>query len=100
MRYEIDPVTYAISIFDDGATIPFHYQPDYPNGDQFDTFEEAESWAQASIAAHQPEATHHAPIGKNVAPHPIVDEATESLKLKLKSLGLTDDEIFVLSRIR
>ena len=66
MRYEINPETFAISIFNDGETVPFQYQPDYPNLDKFDSYEEAEAWAIASIAAHEPGATHHAPNGKGL----------------------------------
>lgn len=98
MRYEIDPVNFAISIFQDGADVPFQYQPDYPNLDKFDSYEEAEAWAQASIAAHQPGATHHAPNGKGLAPEPLVPPVIESAKAKLEALGLTPEEITALTR--
>jgi len=98
MRYEIDPVNFAISIFQDGADVPFQYQPDYPNLDKFDSYEEAETWAQAAIAAHAPDATHHAPNGKGLAPELIVPSALASAKAKLEALGLTSEEITALTR--
>jgi hypothetical protein len=98
MRYEIDPVNFAISIFENGSDVPFQYQPDYPNLDKFDTYEEAEAWAQASIAAHALDATHYAPNGKGLAPEPIVPSAIASGKAKLEALGLTPEEITALTR--
>jgi hypothetical protein len=98
MRYEIDTVTFAISIFNDGADVPFQYQPDYPNLDKFDSYEEAEAWALAAIAAHTPDATHYAPNGKGLAPEPIVPSAVASGKAKLEALGLTPEEITALTR--
>lgn len=68
MRYEIEPGTFAIRIFNGDDTVPFQYQPDYPNGDPFDSEAEAIAWAEASIAAHDPEVLVNAPIGKGVAP--------------------------------
>ena len=68
MRYEIDSVTFAINIFQDKEEVPFQFQPDYPNGDKFDSYEEAEAWALASIAAHDPAVLEYAPNGKSLAP--------------------------------
>ncbi len=69
MNYTIDPVTFAIRIFNDGEDIPFQYQPDYPNGDPFDSYEEAENWAKLSIAAHNPDQPF-APNGKSLPGEP------------------------------
>lgn len=65
MNYTVDPVTFAIRIFNDGESIPFQYQPDYPNGDPFDSVEEASTWAELSIAAHSPDQPY-APNGKGL----------------------------------
>jgi hypothetical protein len=84
MRYEIDTTTFAIKIYQDGETVPFQFQPDYPNGDPFDSFAEAEIWALASIAAHLAGATTYAPMGKNLTPElqtlPIVAIAKRKLE--------------------
>ena len=42
MHYEIDESTYAIKIFDGVNAEPFMFQPHYPNGDSFDSFEHLE----------------------------------------------------------
>jgi len=64
MRYTIDSEN-AVSIFNDGDGIPFWYQPTYPNGDTFDSYEEAEIWAKLAIAAYD-ENEPFAPDGKNL----------------------------------
>ena len=66
MRYTVDETTFAINIYNDGDDIPFHFQPDYPNGDPFDSIEEARAWAEASIASHSAEVLVGPPIGKNI----------------------------------
>lgn len=66
MRYEINPETFAINIYNDGDTVPFQFQPDYPNGDKFDSVEEASQWAELSIAAHSDECLVYAPNGKGL----------------------------------
>ena len=78
MNYTIDPVTFAISIFNDGETVPFQFQPDYPNGDPFDSVAEAEAWAQASIAAHDPACLVWAPNGKGLAGEPKISAANQA----------------------
>jgi hypothetical protein len=64
MRYEIDD-EFAVRIFNDGDTVPFWYQPDYPNEDTFDSREEAETWAKLAIAAYN-ENEPAPPIGKGI----------------------------------
>ena len=102
MRYEIDipENNFAIRIFNDGETVPFQYQPDYPNGDPFDSEAEAAAWAEASIAAHDPAVLVNAPIGKWLAgqakrTQSMIDK--ESAHAKLAALGLTGEEIAALT---
>jgi hypothetical protein len=66
MRYEIDPVTFGITVFD-ANEVPFLVQPDYPNYDKFDSIDEATTWALAFIEAQKPESLYYAPTAKNVA---------------------------------
>ena len=90
MRYTVDSKTFAINIFQDGEDVPFQFQPDYPNGDKFDSVEEASGWAEASIAAHSPEVMQYAPNGKGIKPDIKIDP---SLKEKvLNKLGITAEE--------
>ena len=66
--YEIDTAEngFAIRIFNDGDDVPYQFQPDYPNGDPFDSAAEAATWAEASIAAHDPAVLVNAPSGKGL----------------------------------
>ena len=66
MRYEIDENN-AVRMYNDGDTVPFMYQPDYPNLDKFDTKEEAKAWAELAMSALLDVTAPHAPIGKGIA---------------------------------
>ena len=90
MRYTVDPVNFAINIYHDGADIPFQFQPDYPNGDPFDSVEEASAWAELSIAAHSPDVMEYAPNGKGLEPERKADPNAKAALLA--KLGITADE--------
>lgn len=96
MRYEIDSETYAIKIYNDGDDVPFQFQPDYPNGDKFDSVDEASAWAELSIAAHSDDCLIYAPNGKGLAGEAKPDpKARENL---LAKLGITEAEARILMR--
>lgn len=96
MYYEVNPETFAIKIYNDGEDIPFQFQPDYPNGDKFDSVEEASQWAELSIAAHLPECLIYAPNGKGLQGETKPDpKARENL---LAKLGITEAEARLLWR--
>jgi hypothetical protein len=90
MRYEIDAETFAIKIFNDGENIPFQFQPEYPNGDKFESVGEASAWAELSIAAHSPDVMEYAPNGKGLAPE--VKPSPNAKAALLAKLGITADE--------
>lgn len=92
MHYEIDESTYAIKIFDGVNAEPFMFQPHYPNGDSFDSFEEAENWAKEQIKAQNPEYGFFAPNGKGLAGEAKPTPA-QLFEYKLASIGLTVDEL-------
>ena len=101
MHYTIDPNTFAISIFDGINAEPFWLQPDYPNGDKFDSVEEATAWAELAIKSHDPEYKFYAPNGKGLAGEPkpdlaAIEAAKQSAIAKLTALGLTADEVAAL----
>lgn len=75
MYYNIDTETFAISFFNEGDLIPFMFQPDYPNFDKFDSYEEAEIWAKLQIKSYE-ENEPYAPEGKNIPgkPKPTAEE--------------------------
>lgn len=88
MKYEIDPVTFAVNIYDGINPEPFWYQPDYPNGDKFDSFGEAEAWAKLAIKSHDPKYGYFAPNGKGLEGEAKPTEA-DMLAAKLERTGLT-----------
>jgi hypothetical protein len=92
MRYEIDKETYAVSLYDDKNPEPFQFQPDYPNLDKFDSYEEAEEWAKLAIKSHDPEYGFFAPNGKGLAGEAKPTE--EQIRIsKLAQTGLTVDDL-------
>ena len=95
MYYEINSETFAISFYDGVNAEPYQFQPDYPNTDKFDSYEEAETWAKLSIQAHDPEYKFFAPIGKGLAGEPKPTE-TEMAESKLARTGLTVAELKLL----
>jgi hypothetical protein len=94
MRYEVNADNFEIYFWDDVNSDPYQYQPTYPNGDTFDSVEEATAWAEASLAAHNPEVGFYAPNGKGLEP-----EAKPNLAAKeelINVLGLTPEELALL----
>ena len=65
MRYEITD-KFEVKIFNDGEDVPFWFQPDYPNGDNFDDAAEAETWAKLAVASFL-DLEPYPPIGKGLA---------------------------------
>lgn len=94
MKYEIDPETFAINFYDGVNPEPYQFQPDYPNGDKFDSVEEAKAWAEASIAAYADSCKVYAPNGKGLKGEAKPDP-TARQKI-LDRLGLTSDELKLL----
>ena len=92
MRYEINPETFAVDIYQNGADVPFWHQPDYPNGDKFDSVAEADTWAKLAVKSHDPAYGYFAPDGKGLvgAAKPTEDEL---LLAKLARTGLTVDDL-------
>jgi hypothetical protein len=79
----------TIEVFGEGETVPFLRQPSYPNGDSFDTYEEAEAWVQLFLEALLDEDAPFAPIGKGLTgrPKPTKKETLEILKKRAEDLG-------------
>jgi len=67
-RYTVDNNN-AVRVFKDEDDVPFWFQPDYPNGDKFDTKEEAEAWAVLAVESMQ-EDKPYAPNGKGLESEP------------------------------
>lgn len=92
MKYEINAETFAVNIYDGINPEPFWYQPDYPNGDKFDSVEEAEAWAKLAVKSHDPEYGYFAPNGKGLAGEPKPTES-DILMAKLQRTGLTVEDL-------
>ena len=92
MYYEIDKTTFAVSLYDGINPEPFQFQPDYPNMDKFDSYEEAENWAKLAIKSHDPSYGFFAPVGKGLIgdAKPTKDQILQS---KLANTGLTVDDL-------
>jgi hypothetical protein len=65
MHYTIDEA-FAVRIFNEGESVPFWFQPNYPNNDAFDSHDEAEVWAKLAVASFSTDAPF-APNGKGLA---------------------------------
>jgi hypothetical protein len=72
--YTIDDA-HAVRVFVEGEKVPFWYQPDYPNGDKFDTKAEAETWAKMAVDSMD-EAKPYPPSGKGLAREPKAEKPT------------------------
>lgn len=92
MYYTIDNETFAITFYDGVNPEPFQYQPDYPNLDKFDSYEEAEEWAKLAIKSHDPKYGFFAPNGKNIPGEAKPTEEDVRL-IKLAQTGLTVDDL-------
>lgn len=92
MHYEIDSVNFAVNVFDGNSAEPFWHQPHYPNGDSFDSVEEATAWAELAIKSQDPDYGFYAPDGKGLEPKAKPTEI-EIIQGKLGSIGLTVDEL-------
>jgi hypothetical protein len=92
MHYEINDKTFAISFYDGINPEPFQFQPDYPNLDKFDSYEEAETWAKLAIKSHDPAYGFYAPNGKGLAGEAKPTEV-QILESKLGRTGLTVNDL-------
>ena len=92
MHYNIDSSTFEVKVYDDINPEPFWIQPDYPNGDKFDSYEEAETWANLAVLSMDPEYGFFAPKGKGLSGDPKPTE--EEIRIaKLAQAGLTVDDL-------
>jgi len=95
MRYEIEEGTFAVRIFNIGETVPFWYQPDYPNGDAFDTYAEAEVWAKLAVKSQEPAYGFLVPDGKGVVGK-AKPTKLEILEARLAAAGLSAADLKLL----
>lgn len=72
--YTIDPDTFAVKIYSDNQTEAIIFQPDWPNGSLWQSYQEAETWAQLCILSITDPAAPYAPAGPGLAGEPKVPE--------------------------
>lgn len=92
MRYEIDSENYAITMWDGVNEEPFMYQPWYPDGTPWASYNDAKRWADLKVAELTDET---APLAGNspdqlTLPRPTAEELRQ---LKLASLGMTEEQL-------
>ena len=94
MRYEIEDNN-TVKIYDDINSEPFWLQPCYPNGETFDSVEEATAWAELALASQLDESAPFPPNGKGQAglPKPTAEEIRQA---KLERTGLSVDDLKIL----
>lgn len=66
MIFNIDENNTIYIYFREGDAHPHTVQPRYPNGDSFDSPEEAEAWANAYLAYENSETAPFPPSGKGL----------------------------------
>lgn len=70
--YTTDPNTFAVKIYTDTQVEPVIFQPDWPNGTQWGSQQEAATWAQLCIASIEDPAAPYAPAGPGLPGEPKV----------------------------
>ena len=70
MRYEIDDNN-AIRVFSEGQSVPFCFQPDWPDSTPWASKAEAENWAELLIESMTNLETTHVP-GNSPNTHPAI----------------------------
>lgn len=55
ITYTVNPETFLVEVFSPDQEFPFLVQPDWPTGDPFETFEDADAWAQEFVAYYNRE---------------------------------------------
>jgi len=68
--YTIDQNSYNVNIYISGNNIPIINQPNWPNGESWSSYNEADQWAQLCIMSiRQPDAPY-APAGPGLSGEP------------------------------
>lgn len=92
MRYEITNNN-EVYMWDDINPEPFLFQPFYPNGDSFESKEEAETWANYKLNELTIAEAPEAPLGKGLLPTPKPTKE-EIIARRIEGvLGLSVDEL-------
>lgn len=63
LHYTINPSSFAINIYMSGNSIPIIFQPNWPNGTSWESYADAENWAQLCILSITDDDAPYAPAG-------------------------------------
>ena len=88
MNYLVNSDTFEVSVFDGINIEPILIQPTFPNGDIFESYNEAEIWAQAFVESHDDSVLYFAPNGRNEAPNP--KPTAEQIEQRRQAMLLAD----------
>lgn len=79
----------TVEVFIDGQELPMLRQPNYPNGDSFDSYSEAEDWAKLFILALEDKSNAFAPNGKGLVgeSQPTDQDILDNLKKTAAEFG-------------
>jgi hypothetical protein len=72
LSYTTDSETFAVRIFAENQVEPIIFQPDWPNGTQWGSRQEAETWAQLCITSIEDPSAPYAPAGPGLTGEPKV----------------------------
>lgn len=78
ITFKINESNNAISFFLDDSITPFVYQPTYPNGDLFESYLDAENWANTFILAFNDQSYPTPPLGHGLPAEQRVSESIEN----------------------
>lgn len=70
LSYVIDSETFAITVFVNDSSEPSLYQPNWPDGTNWASFNEAQLWAEQYISSMLNDTAPYAPLGPNT-PAPV-----------------------------
>jgi hypothetical protein len=90
MKYEIENDN-TVLVFNNDETAPFILQPHYPNGEPFESYEDAENWAKAKVEELSDPDALEAPLGPNL-PRKVRPTHTSPLEALANGSGLTVEE--------
>lgn len=91
--YEVDESSSnAVKIYDGVNEAPFIFQPHWPDGTAWASKQEAETWAEATIAASNPEEPMEAGFSPS---EPLIAKKTpqELAEMRIQAAGLTVDDL-------
>lgn len=77
ITYKVNDETFLVEIFSPIQEEPFIYQPDWPNGDPFESVEDATEWAEEFVAYFNKETNIPPRNFKEHEPEPVIFPSTD-----------------------